>query len=71
MKCIYPHICHSVLCAAIDDGDVGPHLEMRHGGQTPAGQAQCSVAAALSLRVVKHRAVKLDTVLQAEQLPAW
>ena len=71
MKCIYPHICHAVLCAAADDGDVGPHLEMRHSGQTPAGQAQRSVTAALSLRVVKHSAVKLDTVLQAEQLPAW
>ena len=32
---------------------------------------RAAVAAALSLRVVKHRAVKLDTVLQAEQLPAW
>ena len=61
MKCIYPHICHSVLRAAADDGDVGPHLEMRHGGQGPAGQAQRSVAADL----------KFDTVLQAEQLPAW
>ena len=30
-------------------------------GQTPAGQAQRSVAADL----------KFDTVLQAEQLPAW